>query len=302
MANPFRLPAAFFNSLGFSRGVFRDWHYVAEDEEALGEIADKALVLLGGIPENTRSGCVRRAEKTEDGGTLLMRVNRCGKRFMGLFCPLYYLPHIRSFDGGLIMLKEGLPTVRPVAFLERGGGLRPLDTVVAFRLPPGFLPLPEFLASLTRVPDPLCSAAWRGMGAALGSIHAHGYVAGITEPAQVFVRLLKKGGVEVALEAGGEFDVRPVLRRAREYADMAAANFVFDPRIAPLDRLRFFDAYREARGMDKKEMREFIEGVSEAVRLRAMKEWKIYPTDIPKKTTFLNLIRALDKHSEQTGE
>ena len=142
----------------------------------------------------------------------------------------------------------------------------------------------------------------RGMGAALGSTHARGYVAGITEPAQVFVRRLKKGGVEVALEAGGEFDVRPVLRRAKEYADMAAANFVFDPRIAPLDRLRFFDAYRKARGMDKKEMREFIEGVSEAVRLRAMKEWKIYPTDIPKKTTFLNLIRALDKHSEQTGE
>ena len=296
---PSRPDSSTLKSFGYRKGTHRGWKCISSICDFLPELIDLACVRFEAAESKRVSeDIVRRKDFVlSNGQKLFACLNTSSKKFLNVLSPLSYAPFANRFYGSLLLKSRRIPIITPVALMRRGGGFQKLDSVIVFAPEDGFVEFDDFIASLEGRPDPKCREVFAAIGRVLGEIHNNGAVAGISTPSQIWVRY-RKGETEIRLLTGAGFQANPVLPEKRENDDLAGANFFFHSAISPLDRLRLFDNYAKVRGWDGKRVRKTIDAVSDSVRTRALKEWKVYPSDLPKKTTLLNLIRALDRHSE----
>ncbi|GAB4160317.1 MAG: hypothetical protein Kow00107_08460 [Planctomycetota bacterium] len=286
---------------GLKTGHFRGWRHVSRSEKLLPEILDSAAFFLNS-EETTQTGRKLGSISVPGGGDIVLHCIRHERKLLGMLAPRSCRQTERAFAGAASLAKAGLPVLPPMALLQRGGLFSPLECILVLKREPGFLCLPDFIRKLTDSPDMKCRAIWRAMGGAMGRVHSKKAILGIASPRQVWMREGDNGQFDVAFEVGEAFQVNSVLRYLREAEDITGANFIFSHKIAPNDRLRFFTSYLQERQLSETEERECLALVSDLTRHKAAKEWKIYQSDIPKKTTYLNLIRALDRHSEQRSD
>ena len=287
-----RLSIELFEKLGYSKGSHRGWSYVAHSESELPEVADKTAVIFSTGEPKSPDTPVKLS--LTDGRTFYAYCATRRRSVFGLLSPLSHHPFDQSFKGALLLKDAGFPVLMPFALIRRGGLFEALQQVVLYEHKKNIVPLTELIPSLENTPDIRCREIWRQMGRHLGKLHQSNAIAGIKTATQVFVDSTDIS--KVSFRVGEGFHLNPVMRFLRECSEISGANFVYGPQIAPLDRLRFFDEYYRFRKVTDSEKRENMALVADLTRKKATENWNVYSGDLPKKTTYLNLIRALDTH------
>ncbi len=291
-----RLTKEVLQANNLQQGVFRGWRYISRSEKTLPEIIDNAAVALRTVARAPNSPAFL---TLSTGTTVVLRCERVHRTILGFLTPRTHDRHAIAFTGAASLTAAGLPVLAPYALLSRGGLLSPLESVLVFKRDPSYQPLPEIVKQFTDTPDIRSRALWKAVGRELGRTHQKQAILGLNSPCQIWVKP-SADGPAVLFEVGSAFQVNSVLRYLREAEDMTGANFIFSPTIAPADRLRFLRAYEQERPLSDTEEKETIALVADLTRHKAVRELKIYQSDIPKKTTYLNLIRALDSRFEQS--
>ncbi|MFA4986976.1 MAG: hypothetical protein WC712_10360, partial [Candidatus Brocadiia bacterium] len=281
-------------ALGLQQGSLRKWKYWAKPDFDINVAIDRLAVI------SQTSTAMREKQAGDYSVTLPISSELTGIVYMstlkaGLnpFSRLFPSPLRRMLSGAVILNSIDLPAAQPLAYVRRGGVFSTLDELLIVRKNDGYVPLSELVVTLSGAPDPACQVIWSKMGDLFGEIHSRKVIAGIEKASQVLVRM-DGNDAKLCLVAGRNFHVNPVIGFLREFEDLVGANFVFSPAIAPLDRIRFLDAYAAKMGWSRAVLRSNLDLLSDLIRLRAAREWKVFTSNIPKKTTLLNLIRALD--------
>ena len=291
-------PPAILKNLGFERGSYKGWSYLAKSEEGIPKLIDRASVLLSSTSPNPIEACDSCHDITLPGNTrCLMYVSSIKGTLLGLLTPTSFQPFKRAFEGSLVMKAMNHPVVEAYALIERGGFLSRLETILVLSVDSGYRNFPVQIPALLDMPFRASNEVYYKIGKALGIIHNSRIIAGIESPNQILVRI-DEGNVDVKIIAGKSYQTESVLSEQRECEDLVGANFLFHHAIAPIQRMRLLTAYGRERKYTREQLKTRIAIVADMTRIRALREWKVYPSDLPKKTSYLNLIRALDRHSE----
>lgn len=285
------------SKLGFVTGTYKGWSYIAKSEEGIPKLVDRAAVALSSQSADDTNFLGAGHEVVLYGDV------RC-QLYIGVFKPSLKnmfskkgAAPCRAFRGILSLKSLQLPIVPAYAYIERGGVFQRHETLLAMIVERDCISVPELVATIADRPFQSVSRTFIAIGKAIAAIHSKGVTAGIEHPKQILVKD-KSDSVEAKIIVGPNYQIESALFEQRQLEDLVGANFVFHHSIAPTHRMRMLSAYCTARGMTSEQMKNMIASVADMTRLRALKEWKVYPSDLPKKTSYLNLIRALDRHSE----
>jgi len=284
------------SSLGFTQGTQRGWSYTIRSEEDIPDILDQLTLEFQTLDKNDES-LNERVLQVQQERKLQAYLIRKRASFLGIFAPLSHSDFVSMFNGALILKSAGFKVLLPFGIIKRGGFLQPLEYVILYDIDLRYTPLNEYIKTLTDSPAIECRSIWKSMGIELGKIHKALGIAGISSTSQVYVN--RENPSDVMFKIGKKFQCYPVLTFLRQAEDIAGSNFVYTPIISPLDRLRFLSNYFDILEVSDTEKRETLALVGDMTRHKAAKEWNVFQSDLPKKTTFLNLIRALDRYGQQ---
>jgi hypothetical protein len=281
---------------GYKQGTVRKWHCWSKTEVDIYSVIDQLSVISKTAhPDASGNGGQMNLPLTLNNEIQTNVILSLPKRGFSL---LASTPVRKMFHGAVLLQAADFPTALPLAYVYRGGMFSAKEEILLLKIETDFVPLPTFIKSLTGTPDDFCRAIWREMGNLLGDLHSKGIVVGIEKPEQLLVKREGKNA-RFQLVAGKNFQFNPVLGFLRQCEDIIGANFVFSPAIAPLDRLRFIEKYAELMKWSDFVLRENMSMIADLTRQKAAKEWKVFPANLPKKTSLLNLIRALDTISQR---